>query len=346
MFHGGGLVFINIYYLAIASIISFIVTCYLVKWWIVKAHQLGFTGKDMNKPGNIQVAEAGGVWVSTGVAFGLLSLIALNKYLGSSTASYELEFMALSLMLFMSSFLGFLDDLLGWKKGLKPIYRIVLMAPLSIPLVVIKAGYSKLALPYIGVVDLGLLYPLVLVPIGVLGASNAFNMIAGYNGLEAMQGILLMFFLSIFSVEKNLYQVTEASTVMIFALIAFLIYNKYPARVFPGNSFTYGVGAYYASLVILGNFEKYGVMLFTLYFIELILFLRGLKNGIYKENFGKVRSDGTLDLPYNKIYSITHFAIKIQLKVFGKATEKGVVYIIALLQLIIGILSLILIRII
>ncbi len=332
-------------YLLIAGLIGFISTYYSIKWWIKKAFELGFTGRDMNKYGDIEVAEAGGVWVSTGIAFGLLSFIALNKYLSIKTVSYETELMALALMLFMSSFLGFLDDLLGWKKGLKPIYRVALMAPLSIPMVVIKAGYSKLAIPFIGVVDLGIFYSLILVPIGILGASNAFNMIAGHNGLEASQGILLMFFTAVFSYIYNIHPVFEASIIVLITLFAFLRYNWFPAKVFPGNSFTYGLGAYYASLVILGNFEKYGVMLFTLYFIEFLLFIRGLRHGVYKENFGIPDENNYLKPPYNgKIYSLTHLAILVQLKIRGKASERGVVVFIAFLQILIGILSLILVK--
>ena len=330
-------------YLVPAIIVSVITTLYMLKWWISVAHKLGFTGKDMNKKGNVQVAEAGGVWVSVGAAFGILAFIALEKYV-EQTAFYEEELMALALLLFMSSFLGFLDDLLGWKKGIRAIYRVLIMLPLSIPLVVIKAGYSKIAIPLIGVVDLGILYPLVLVPIGVMGASNAFNMLAGYNGLEALQGILLMFFTAIFSYIYGLNHVFIASVIMLFTLLAFLKYNWYPARVFPGNSLTYGVGAYYASLVILGNFEKYGLLLFTPYFIELILFLRGLRNGVYKENFGIPQPDGTLKPPYDKCYSLTHCAIKLQIILRGKATEKGVVFVIASLQVLVGILTLIIIN--
>jgi len=333
----------HLLYTILATDVAFLTTYASLKWWIIKANQLGFKGRDMNKYGEIYVAEAGGVWVSTGVAFGLLTYIALNKYTLKQLV-YENELMALSLLLFMSSFLGFLDDLLGWKKGLRALYRIVLMAPLSIPLVVIKAGYSTISIPFIGVVDLGYLYPLVLVPIGILGASNAFNMIAGYNGLEATQGVVLMAFTALIGLIYGINHVFIASIVMLGSLIAFLLHNWYPAKVFPGNSLTYGFGAYYASLVILGNYEKMGLMMFTLYFIEFILFIRGLLNGVYKENFGKPDEHNNLKPPYDKTYSLTHFAIKLQTMIRGKATERGVVITIALIQVTVCILSILLSR--
>jgi len=330
-------------YVVLASLASFALSLHLVRWWIHKAREIGLTGKDMNKPIDIQVPESGGIWVGVAASFGLLIFIALQIYV-SGYKDYNLELMALALMLFMSSFLGFLDDILGWKKGLKPWSKIIYMAPLALPIVVIKAGYSIITLPFIGPVNLGLLYPLVLVPIGILGAANAFNMLAGYNGLEAGQGILLMFFALIYSLIRGLHPSLEASAIMLAAIAGFIIYNWYPAKVFPGNSFTHGLGAYYAAIVIMGNFEKFGIMLFTLYFIELALFLRGLKDGIYKENFGRVQPDGTILPPYDKCYSLTHVAIKILIKIKGYAREKDVTLFILSLQILVGIITLAIIR--
>lgn len=309
---------------ALPPIIAGISTYLALKSWIPIAHRFGLTGRDMNKLSNSVVAEAGGMWASVGASFGLMTLAALRIYLEHLRESL-LELYALSLMLFMASFLGFMDDLMGWKKGLRVAYRVLLMAPLALPIVAIQAGVSEMALPFIGKRDLGLAYSLALVPIGVLGASNAFNMIAGYNGLEASMGIVLLIYTALYSYIIGETSVSLASIIGTASLIAFLLYNWYPAKVFPGNSLTYGFGAYYASLVILGNFEKFGVMQYALYFVELALFFRGLFNKVYKENFGLVLSDGSLDPPYKKIYSLTHLAIVVQKKIRGKATERGVV---------------------
>jgi len=238
--------------------------------------------------------------------------------------------------LLLASFLGFLDDALGWKKGLKPWQRVLATGPLALPLVIVKAGTSTMAIPFVGVVDFGLLYPLVLVPLGVVGASNAFNMLAGYNGLEAGMGLLLSLLTAAYAALKGIDYVAHASLVMASALAAFLVYNWYPAKAFPGNSLTYGFGAYYAGLVVLGNFEKFGVLLFSLYFAELALFLRGLANGVYKENFGKPAPGGRILPPYEKSYSLTHWAIFVQQKLRGYATEKGVVAILLSLQAALG----------
>jgi len=316
---------------------AFVITLACTRAWIRVSSKMGLVARDQNKHGDQYAAESGGMWVSVGSSFGLMLLVALYRYLEGFYYHLEALF-SLTVILLLSSFLGFMDDLLGWKKGLKVWQRVALMGPLALPLVVIKAGTTKMELPLVGVVDFGPLYPLLLVPIGVIGASNAFNMLAGYNGLEAGMGFLLMAFVGAYAALKNLDYIAYASLIMMASLLAFLVYNWYPARAFPGNSLTYGFGAYYAGLVILGNFERFGVLLFGLYFVELLLFVRGLLNGVYKENFGKPRPDGTLEPPYEKSYSVTHLAIKVLIGVRGYATERAVVLLVLLLQLALGVL--------
>ncbi|WP_236698176.1 MraY family glycosyltransferase [Pyrodictium occultum] len=332
-------------YLLASAAVAFTLVIVVEPAWIRVARERGLVGRDMNKPGRVMVAEAGGIWAVVAAAFGLLTLEALYTYLGGGLYR-PAELFALVALLLLSSVLGFVDDILGWKKGLPRWQRVVFMAPVSLPLVVIKAGHSRLELPLIGAVDLGLAYPLVAVPIGVLGAANAFNMIAGFNGLEAGMGLLLMLFTAAYAYMKKVYFVLQGSVIMAAALAGFLVYNWYPARVFPGNGFTYGVGAYYAALVIIGNMEKFGLFLFTLYFIKALLNLRGYLHHVWKpgviEDFGVPLPDGTLDSPLEGIYTLTHAVIKLLKRLKGSAREPEVVAVILVMQALIGIAALIL----
>jgi len=328
-------------YLVASALVAFLVSYYGTRMWIQIAARAGFKARDMNKPGEKTAVRAGGLAAVIAIAFGLMAYEVLHTYI-EGYPIWLSSLLAVSLLLVLSGLLGFVDDILGWKRGLAPRYRILLMAPISLPLVVIKAGVSTLDLPLIGVVDFGVLYPLVLVPIGVLGAANAFNMIAGYNGLEAGMGLLLLSYTAVYAYVEGIDAVLLAALVGVAALAGFLIYNWYPARTFPGNNFTYAIGAYYASLVILGNFEKFGLALFTLYFIELALYLRGLRHGISKENFGVPQPDGTLRPPYDKVYSVTHIALIILIRLRGRATEKEVTLLILAVQAVIGAVALVL----
>lgn len=298
----------------------------LTRVWISLTGKAGlFLVPDKNKPGNPRASAAGGTFTLVAIAIGLLTFEMLRIYIHGEEF-YKTEIMALSLMAVLSTLLGFVDDVLSILsyshessvKGLTPLSRVLLMAPISLPLVAIKAGYSRLDIPLIGVVDLGLAYPLAAVPIGVIGASNAFNMLAGYNGLEAGMGLLLLASALIVGLVKGLDLVVLASLIGMAAVLGFLYYNWYPAKTFPGNSFTYGVGAYFAGIVILGNFEKYGVTVFLLYFAEFALYVRSKMDGVRKVNFAKICGDGSLAPPSRKAYSVTHLALKLLARLKGK----------------------------
>jgi UDP-N-acetylglucosamine--dolichyl-phosphate N-acetylglucosaminephosphotransferase len=98
-----------------------------------------------------------------------------------------------------------------------------------------------------------------------------------------------------------------------------------------------------ACMAILGNIEKIAVFFFTPYIIETILKLRG---GLKKESFAKLNDDGSLEMPYEKIYGLEHMAIYIlkKIKPGKKVYEKDVVYLINAFQVLIVILGIIIFR--
>src|SRR3989338_6484277 len=216
------------------------------------------------------VAEAGGVVVVAGFIIGVLSYIALKTfYFRQFTGTVEL-FVLISVILIVS-FIGLIDDLLGWKIGLSKRVRLFLVLFAAIPLMVIDAGSSKITLPLLGTFNIGLLYSLIIIPLGVVGASTTFNFLAGYNGLEARQGILILGALAIVSYFTGYSWITLILLCMIAALTAFLVYNWYPAKVFPGDILTYSVGALIACAAILGNLERFAVFIFIPNIIEVFL---------------------------------------------------------------------------
>ncbi len=336
--------------LIISSLIAFGLSIILVGLWIrfieeklknlAKEDKLVYLkmyfGKDMNKPEEHYAARYGGLWTVVSIVFGYLILEAYHVYLNHGTY-YITELFSIATLMLLGALVGLIDDL----SKLPVKHRLLASALISLPLATVKAGVSTMSFPIIGQVNLGIYYSLLLVPIGVMGASNAYNILAGYNGLEACMGIIIFSGYAIYSLHHGHILAAKLSIIAVAGLIGFLYWNKYPAKTFPGNTFTYAIGSLIAAIVIIGNFEKFGVSIFLLYFLELILFIRGLMNGIYKQNFGIPERDGSLKLPYDKIYSVTHLAIYILHRLRGRATEKGVVALITLIQTIITIIALI-----
>lgn len=283
----------------------------------------------MNKYEKKKVAGSGGIAVVLGFILSTLFYIAMKTFYFKS-AENIVEIFALTTSVLMLAGIGIVDDLFGWRHGgLSRRFRILLCLFSAIPLMVINAGHSEMNFPFLGVVNLGLFYPLLLIPFGVVATSTTFNFLAGFNGLEAGQGILLLTSLSIVAGFTGSSWLALIGLCMVFALIAFLIFNRFPAKVFPGDMLTYPVGGMIAIIAILGNMEKIAVFFFIPYIFEVILKLRGK---LKMQSFGKPNKDGSLDLAYSKIYGLEHLAIWILKKAKGRATEKEVVYLIWIFQ--------------
>lgn len=328
--------------LIIPITVSFFITLFLVPFWIRKAHQIGLTWTDMNKNVGEKVAGSGGIIVVVGFLIGVLLYIGYNVFFLQSYNSRHIEILALLNVILLLGGLGFIDDLLGWQHGgLSKRSRLAFLVFAAIPLIVINAGRSHIAIPFVGSADIGLIYPLVFIPIGITGATFTFNFLAGYNGLEAGQGIILLLSFALVAFLTGNSWLSVIALCMVAALGAFLFYNFYPARVFPGNSITYSIGGLIAIIAILGNFEKIAVFFFIPYIIETVLKVRGK---LIKQSFGKLDEDGSLSLRYNKIYGLEHVAIAFLRKVGIKSTEKNVIYSIWMFQIFIIITGFIIFR--
>tara|TARA_Y100000310_G_scaffold210775_1_gene211385 strand:+ start:914 stop:1930 length:1017 start_codon:yes stop_codon:yes gene_type:complete len=323
--------------LILPIIASFLITLFLIPFWIRKSKQIGLFWDDMNKSSKQEIAGSGGIIVIFGFIIGVLIFIAYRVFLLNDTNSNLIQTFVLLNVILMLAGIGFMDDLLGWRKGgIKRKYRIIVVAIAAIPLMAINAGKSKVLIPFLGNIDLGLFYPLILIPIGIVGATTTYNFLAGYNGEEAGQGVIILSALAIVSVLTGNPWLSIISLTMVSSLLAFLLFNFYPAKVFPGDSLTYSIGGLIAIIAILGNFERIAIFFFIPYILETILKSRGK---LVKQSFGKPKKDGSLDLKYNKIYSLNHLSILIMKKLGIKPTEIKVTLSIYLFQIIIIILG-------
>ncbi len=316
--------------------VSFFCTFLTMPFWIKKTKQIGLVWEDMNKlkhPKN--VAGSGGLVVVFGFLLGVLLYIALKTFYFDGNGGITSQIFAILCVLFISSIVGIVDDLFGWQKGgLSVRSRLLLILFAAIPLMVINAGESSM----MGI-EFGLLYPLIIIPLGIIGATTTFNFLAGYNGLEAGQGIIILSALALVTFLTGNSWLSVIAICMIASLFAFCIFNRYPAKVFPGDVMTYAVGALIASIAIVGNIEKIAVFFFIPYIIETILKVRGK---LEKQSFAKVKKDGSLDIPYNKIYGLEHLSIYLlkRVKKSKKVYEREVVWFIHGFQILIIVLGL------
>lgn len=318
------------YLLLTCLAVSFLSTYILMPYWIKAAKKTGLVGKDVNKFEKPEVAEFGGIAIVAGFMAGILVYIGLSTFYFGNTTHLILILAAVSTILGIT-IVGMLDDLLGWKIGLAQWEKPLLTLPVALPMMAVNAGESVMNLPIFGAVDFGILYPLIIIPAGIVGAANGYNMLAGYNGLEAGMGVIILSVLGFAAWQGGYGWVAVFSLCMVFSLLAFLRYNWYPAKVFPGDTATYSIGALIACVAIMGNMEKIAIGLFALYFIE---FLIKASTRFKGECFSSPRDDNVLTCT-QRPESLTHVMMKL-----GKFKEQTLVIIILTIQSVIAVLIL------
>ena len=328
--------------LIVLLIIGFLTSLILIPLWIRKVKSIGLVWEDMNKINGEPVAGSGGVIVLLAFLVSSLTYVAYRVFILDSKDGFLVQIFALMIMITFMGFIGFVDDLFGWRKGGLSIgSRVMLSIFGAIPLIAINAGKSVIGFPFLGTVDIGLFYPLFFIPLGIVATTTTFNMFAGFNGLEAGQGAILLSALGFVSYLTGNSWLTVICMSMVLALIGFLFYNWYPAKVFPGDVMTYAVGLLIAAVAIVGNFEKIAVFFYIPYILEVCLKLRG---NLKKQSFGRPLLDGTIENRYNKIYSLNHVAIATMKKLNIRATERKAVLMLWGFQIIIILIGLFIFR--
>jgi UDP-N-acetylglucosamine--dolichyl-phosphate N-acetylglucosaminephosphotransferase len=311
----------------ISAAISIVVVLLTTPWLIRYLKKIGLVVKDQNKEGTPLVPLSGGMVVLAGILAGLMSFIFFRTFFPSMEGTLILNDDALAnlfagiLTIMIITFVGFVDDLVirsdhESSTGLKQWQKPLLTLAAAVPLMVVGAGHTTMGIPFIGEVNFGIIYPLIIIPLGVVGAANMVNLLAGMNGLETGMGIIYMGSLGLYAFVNKSYIGALIALVTLTALIGFYYYNKFPAKILPGDSLTYLLGASIACIAILGNIERAAIIVAIPFFIEFILKARSRfkaqSYGYYHE--GKVKTK------YDRIYSLTHLFMK------GKYTEKQITY--------------------
>jgi UDP-N-acetylglucosamine--dolichyl-phosphate N-acetylglucosaminephosphotransferase len=279
--------------------------------YIKRAKQVGVTGQDIHKPGSSAVAESGGVILVLAYLIGLFFFIPFsNAFASDANENLNLEIIGTAATVMLTAFIGFADDLYELR------WRIKILTPLlgGVPLAVMRLGRETISTPF-GVLDfaafgtLGVVLFAVIILFAVTASANGINMFAGLNGQEAGSALIMsvaLLFLA-FRLEKAIGYIILIP--FIGALIAFLYFNWYPSRVFPGDVGTLGIGAVIACVAILASLERAAVIMFIPYFINAVLFFIGKLKRAPPPRDGQMNPDGTLPAP--SIWSLRSVILRI-----------------------------------
>ncbi len=316
----------------ISFLVVYMVTPLLIRYLV----RIGLVVKDQNKKDKHLVPISGGLAVLVGVFSGLFTFIFIRTFFGVNEVGLIINDRNLMLLfaamtsLLIITIVGFLDDLIINKSkdssaGLRQWQKPLLTLTAAVPLMVVSAGTTFMYFPIIGKINFGIFFALVLVPIGLVGASNMVNMLEGYNGLGTAMGIIYIGMLGLYTVVNQRYVAALICMTVFFSLLAFYYYNKYPAKIFPGDSLTYLLGATIAIVAIIGNVERAALVSSIPFLIEFVLKARSK----FKAQSYGYYYNGKIKVDYKKIYSLPHLFAR-----SGKYTEKQIVYFMMGIQLI------------
>jgi UDP-N-acetylglucosamine--dolichyl-phosphate N-acetylglucosaminephosphotransferase len=249
-------------YYALAAVTTAVLAYFLIPM-LKKA---GITGKDINKPDRPLVAEMGGLAIVGGFTSAALLAIFLQTFVGIGLN--PLLIMAPLITIYLLAFIGIADDLLDIPQAVKAFLPLLA----AVPLIAVKAaGSTAMTFPFIGTIDFGIFYIIVLVPVGIAVMSNLTNMFAGFNGMEAGMGIVIFATTSLLALSAGKPGMLVISIGMLGALAGFFYFNRFPARIFPGDVGNLSIGAVLACAVIIGNFETAGAILAIPYVIDFFI---------------------------------------------------------------------------
>lgn len=177
--------------------------------------------------------------------------------------------------------IGFLDDSIklirSHSMGLTPMQKLALEAAVTTAFsfyMVMNGMGTKVLLPFTGGLSDGIFLELGIwhVPLlffGMLGCANGANFTDGIDGLASGVTLMISVFLAVVSIGEG-QEAAPVSCAVSGALLGFLLYNMYPARVFMGDTGSLALGGFVAASVFLLQIPLFLVMIGIVYLAEVL----------------------------------------------------------------------------
>ena len=223
----------------ITFLATFIATPAVAK--LMKRH--GITGEDVHKLSKVKIPEMCGLAILFGLTIGIAAYVALRP----NAVREAVAFLGTVLI---AGGIGIVDDLRPLGARLKPL----LTAAACLPILILGTYVPDPVIPLIGHVRLTLVYP-ILIPIAIAITSNGINMMDIMNG--SMPGTVAMIAAAataVLLISGDL-QTASLAAGLLAAMLAFYYFNRFPSRVFDGDTGSLAVGAALGALSILGRIE-------------------------------------------------------------------------------------------
>ena len=251
-------------------VISFIFSLILGPIFIPILHKLKF-GQNIRKEGPKSHQKKAGTPTMGGIIF-FISVAATILIMGPSFTDPKMIILY-SFLAF--GFIGFLDDMLKIihkdNLGLKAGQKMILLLIFSVALAVY--GYKNIATDILiplgsgFKLNLGLLYiPFIIIYYAAV--TNAVNLTDGIDGLATSVTIIVLTFFTIVAFKTGQKDVAIFSIALCGALLGFLKYNAFPAKIFMGDTGSLALGGAVGTIALMLKMELWVVIVGLMYVVE------------------------------------------------------------------------------
>ena len=219
----------------IAYLITFILLPFIIK--IARINKL-FDIPDERKTHTYPISSLGGIGIVAGLSISLL--LVSDFKLGDSEFQYYLA------TFFIIFILGVIDDIFvlhAWKKVMgQMLVSLILTAKAHL----IISNLQGLG----GLFEISNIFSYPLTFFAIILVINSFNLMDGVDGLAASVGLVASFAFGLFFYINNTLPYAILSFAMAGSLLAFLMFNFPPAKIFMGDSGSMLIGLVNAILLI------------------------------------------------------------------------------------------------
>ena len=314
-------------------IITFIGLPFHIRFMLKK----GIFGIDIHKKEKPKVAEMGGIVI-------LISIIitsVVGIILVDNNAD-RLKIGVFCITVLIAGIIGLIDDLLNLSAKIKPLLLLIA----SVPIIASQMFTPEPVLPFVGQTRLNIVY-YILLPFIIAVPSNAVNMLDVFNGSMALVTIIVL--IAVFFANMIIFRggiqnldLTYVFILMILAiLIAFWFFNRYPAKVFGGDTGSLAIGASLGAIAVLGQLEVVVIIAmipFIMNSFGIISSVRGLMESREMARPTKMTSHWKIQSTEDPKAPITLVGLVIQK---GPLHEKDIVKSFSILTFVSGIFALI-----
>ncbi|NWG11668.1 hypothetical protein HXY33_08015 [Candidatus Bathyarchaeota archaeon] len=203
---------------------------------------------DLHKPNKPLIPNGLGVIYVLASATYLFLLYYYFQTTGAEVANDVASALVLAVCVLFGGFMGLLDDWMDLRWRYKAFFPLIAAIPL-ISLATRLPLRTYIVLPFFGIIDFGVYYYFIIIPLIVTIATNTVNQLGGLNGLETIcPGIIL----------SGLMLLSGSSAILLavpFFVWFVLAFFNFRGKIFVGNTGSFAIGITLAAFAIISDLK-------------------------------------------------------------------------------------------